>query len=259
VITAASVNDCYESTILAFKMARRHRLPVVLLIDAVIAHMREPVELPPSPPPQKAVFPEIDADSPRFGDVPFVPFGHGPITVVTGLSHQANGLAETQRGTHTEQMMRTTIENLCNDPDIKRSWVFKYQLDDADIAIAAYGITARAAREAVDMLRADGIWAGLLDLKVLWPFPNQILRETAAKVATGLRAAQLVPLTVDPATFDSLCGTTPTTEAEVTEAILATIVILVDQLSVARHVSPYAWFSAFAARQEMAALGVPSS
>lgn len=83
--------------------------------------------------------------------------------------------------------------------------------------------------------------------------------ETATKVATGLRAAQLVPLTVDPATFDSLCGTTPTTEAEVAHAILATIVILVDQLSVARHVSPYAWFSAFAARQEMAALGVPSS
>jgi len=83
--------------------------------------------------------------------------------------------------------------------------------------------------------------------------------ETAAKVATGLRAAQLVPLTEDPATFDSLCGTTPTTEAKVAEAILATIVILVDQLSVVRHVSPYAWFAAFAARQEMAALGVPSS
>ena len=182
VITASSVNDCYESTILAFKMASKHRLPVVLLIDAVIAHMREPVELPPPPPPRKAVFPEIDADSPRFGDVPFVPFGHGPITVVTGLSHQANGLAETQRGTHTEQMMRTTIENLCNDPEIKRTWVSSYHLDDADIAIAAYGITARAAREAVDMLRDDGVRAGLLDLKVLWPFPNQILRETAAKV-----------------------------------------------------------------------------
>ncbi len=184
VITASSVKECYESTVLAFKMARKHRLPVVLLIDAVIAHMREPFELPPTPPPQKASFPEIDSDSPRFGDVPFVPFGHGPVTVVTGLSHQANGLAETQRGLHTEQMMRTTTQNLCNDPEIRRSWVSGYRLEDADIAIAAYGITARAAREAVELLRGDGIRAGLLDLKVLWPFPNQILRETANQVAT---------------------------------------------------------------------------
>ena len=64
VITASSVNDCYESTILAFKMASKHRLPVALLIDAVIAHMREPVELLPPPLPQKVVFPEIDANSP---------------------------------------------------------------------------------------------------------------------------------------------------------------------------------------------------
>jgi hypothetical protein len=82
---------------------------------------------------------------------------------------------------------------------------------------------------------------------------------TATKVATGLRAAQLVPLTNDPKTFDSLCGTLPTTEAAVTDALLVTIVILVDQLSVARHVSPYTWFAAFAARQEMVALGVSAS
>ena len=81
-------------------------------------------------------------------------------------------------------MIRTTIENLCNDPEIKKTWVSRYQLDDADIAIAAYGITARAAREAVDMPREDGVRAGLVDLKVLWPFPNQILRQTAAKVGS---------------------------------------------------------------------------
>lgn len=184
VITASSVNDCYESTILAFKMARRHRLPAVLLIDAVIAHMREPVELPPSPPPTKAVYPRLEEGDPRFGDVPFVPFGRGPVTVVTGLAHQANGLTETQRGVHTEQTMRTTIANLCSDPEIVKSWASSYQLEDAEVAIAAYGITARAAKEAVDLLRADGIRAGLLDLKVLWPFPNEILKNTAEKVRT---------------------------------------------------------------------------
>ncbi|MHB1712051.1 MAG: hypothetical protein ACYCV7_11715, partial [Acidimicrobiales bacterium] len=82
---------------------------------------------------------------------------------------------------------------------------------------------------------------------------------TAAKVATGLRAAQLAPLTEDPKTFDSLCGTPLSTEAEVTDALLVTIVILVDQLAVARHTSPYTWFSAFAARRELAAIGAHRS
>ncbi|MDA8208032.1 MAG: 2-oxoacid:acceptor oxidoreductase subunit alpha [Actinomycetota bacterium] len=184
VITASSVRGCYDATVLAFKLAKRHRMPVVLLFDAVISHMREPVEIPPPPPPPVRNFPALAEGDPRFGDAPFVPFGYGPIAVVTGLSHGGDGLAETRRGVQTEAMIIDSISKLDQDPEIRAEWTGDYRLDDADVAIVAYGITARAAREAVDQLRERGVAAGLLDLRILWPFAHQRLREVAAKSKT---------------------------------------------------------------------------
>jgi 2-oxoglutarate ferredoxin oxidoreductase subunit alpha len=55
-------------------------------------------------------------------------------------------------------------------------------LDDADVAIVCYGITSRAAESAAETLRGEGIKAGVLDLKTLWPFPDRVVRELAGKV-----------------------------------------------------------------------------
>ncbi len=184
VITASSVKGCYDATVLSFKLAKRHRMPVVLLLDAVISHMREPVEIPPPPPPPVRSFPKLAEGDPRFGDAPFVPFGYGPITVVTGLSHGGDGLAETRGGVQTEAMIINSISKLDQDPEIRAEWTGDYRLDDAEVAIVAYGITARAAREAVDQLRERGVAAGLLDLRILWPFAEERLREVAAKSKT---------------------------------------------------------------------------
>ena len=51
----------------------------------------------------------------------------------------------------------------------------KEQVGDADVAVVAYGFTARAAIRAVRQLRADGIRAGLLRLRYLWPFPDDVI------------------------------------------------------------------------------------
>ena len=184
VITASSVKGCYDATVLAFKLAKRHRMPVVLLFDAVVSHMREPVQLPPPPPPPERSFPKLEEGDARFGEAPFVPFGHGPITVVTGLSHGGDGLAETRRGVQTEAMIINSITKLEEDPEIQAEWTSDYRLDDAEVAIVTYGITARAAREAVDQLRGKGVAAGLLDLRILWPFAENRLREVASHART---------------------------------------------------------------------------
>ena len=46
VLTASSVRDVYEITVAAFNLSETYRLPVVLLLDALLSHMRENVELP---------------------------------------------------------------------------------------------------------------------------------------------------------------------------------------------------------------------
>jgi len=46
----------------------------------------------------------------------------------------------------------------------------------------AYGSTARAARAAVDELRAEGVRAGLVELQTLWPFPKALIASIAGQV-----------------------------------------------------------------------------
>ncbi len=53
--------------------------------------------------------------------------------------------------------------------------------DDADVIVVAYGITARSARRAIIQAREKGIKAGLIRLKVVWPFPDKILQKYADK------------------------------------------------------------------------------
>ncbi|MBI5180489.1 MAG: 2-oxoacid:acceptor oxidoreductase subunit alpha, partial [Nitrospirae bacterium] len=55
-------------------------------------------------------------------------------------------------------------------------------LEDAEICIIAYGISARASLKAVKVLRENGIKAGLLRLKTLWPFPEKVVAELSSKV-----------------------------------------------------------------------------
>src|SRR5690606_2593404 len=54
-------------------------------------------------------------------------------------------------------------------------------LEDAEVGIIAYGISARPARGAVELLRAEGIRAGLLELETLWPLPEQAILDLAAR------------------------------------------------------------------------------
>jgi 2-oxoglutarate ferredoxin oxidoreductase subunit alpha len=60
--------------------------------------------------------------------------------------------------------------------------VERFMLDDADIAIVAYGTPSRSARRAIKDARAEGIRVGMLRLKSVWPFPEEIISELASQV-----------------------------------------------------------------------------
>ncbi len=55
-------------------------------------------------------------------------------------------------------------------------------LEDAEVAVVAYGITSRAAISAVRKAREAGIRAGLLRLVTLWPFPEKQVSKVAKQV-----------------------------------------------------------------------------
>ncbi|MBR5977014.1 MAG: 3-methyl-2-oxobutanoate dehydrogenase subunit beta, partial [Clostridia bacterium] len=57
----------------------------------------------------------------------------------------------------------------------------EYMMDDADICLVAFGITARVAKNAIAAARAKGIKVGLVRPITLWPFPSEVLHHYASQ------------------------------------------------------------------------------
>ncbi len=189
VVTASSVKEVYDTTRLSFEWAYAYRVPVIILLDAVLSHMRENIELPVLPASAELASPSGDPELP-FGSHPFMPFSAATRTIVSGLAHDESGATRGSGiGTANEQILKGAIRQIENDaPRLARCRADR--LEDAEWAIVSYGITARTARSAVDLLRADGVRVGLLELHTLWPFPEQIVQALAQRVR-GMLMAEL--------------------------------------------------------------------
>ena len=57
-----------------------------------------------------------------------------------------------------------------------------YFLEDSEMALIAYGFTARTSLYVVNRLRKEGMRVGLLRLKTLWPFPDEAVAEIGKRV-----------------------------------------------------------------------------
>jgi 2-oxoglutarate ferredoxin oxidoreductase subunit alpha len=174
----------------AFDLAERFRIPVVLLSDAVIAGLREPVSIGDVERPAVRPAPEADPDHYRAFDYsgdrppPLAPFGAGYRYHVTGLHHDENG-APTEDPAVVERWWDYMNRKLDAHLDEILDWDER-SIEDAEVIVVAYGCTARAAAHAVDRARAEGIPVGLLTLRTIWPFADPVIDRLAD------RARQLV-------------------------------------------------------------------
>jgi 2-oxoglutarate ferredoxin oxidoreductase subunit alpha len=70
------------------------------------------------------------------------------------------------------------------------------RMEDAEVAIFAFGSSARSAMEAVEMARQRGLKVGLLKAKTLWPFPEKYVerwtRQVKAWVVPEMNMGQMV-------------------------------------------------------------------
>jgi 2-oxoglutarate ferredoxin oxidoreductase subunit alpha len=194
VLTPASVSEAYQETIRAFNLSEALRVPVIVLIDEVIGHLVETVDLDALAPTKLTT--RKWATGPREGFEPYAvtedmvpPFprpGDGYRTHTTGLTHAPSGFP-TQNPTLAKAALTRTTDKLVLHNDLIESWR-AVECDDADVVIVTIGITARAAQQAVTDLRAKGVKAGLFRPVTLWPFP-----EAALKEATKGAKAVIVP------------------------------------------------------------------
>lgn len=188
-LTPASVPECFELTLRAYALSEKYRVPVILLMDEVIGHMREKIELPDD----YSDFPQAERKQPDCAPedfkayatdeslVPAMPaFGSGYRWHVTGLVHDETGFP---KGTPAATLaaanrQRAKLEN--NLDDIVQ--VENYRMEDADLAVVAFGGAARTAYETVDMARAEGLKVGLVRPVTIWPFAEAQMKELAGRV-----------------------------------------------------------------------------
>lgn len=186
-ISPSSPQECFEFTIKAFNLSERYRVPVILLSDEEVGHMREEVVIPPAN--------QIELEPRRYykgrkskylpfmreGDLvpPIVKAGDGYRFHVTGLTHDERGYpimnAECQ-----EFCVRPLVEKIKRNADDIIEFEEK-ETEDAEVIVLSYGVVSRVVDQAIDMARKEGIRVGGLRLVVIWPFPEKRIRELSRK------------------------------------------------------------------------------
>ena len=202
VITPASVPEIYEQTIRAFNLSETLRVPVILLYDEAIGHLRETVELKESA--------EIELHNRKWAaevSAEFKPYaagedkvpemvrpGDGFRTHTTGLTHAPDGFP-TQDPVLVNEYMQRLLGKLQHHNALVESFE-AINTEDAEILVVSYGITSRAARRAVKLARNEGIKVGMFRPITLWPFPAEPLKAILGPVTNLLvpemNAGQLI-------------------------------------------------------------------
>ncbi len=160
VLAPNSVQEMCDLTMKAFELSNKYRNPCIVLADAVLGQMAEPLKFP-----DIAVDPEIDE------------------------SWAVRGSRDTMENLVTSifldfaQLEDFNFEIQEKYAEIEKNEVLyeEYKIEDAEIVLVSYGTSSRLSRSAVDIAREKGIKLGLLRPVTLFPFPKMRIKELADK------------------------------------------------------------------------------
>ena len=178
-LSPTTVRETFELTVKAFNFAEKFRTPVILLMDEVVGHLRENMEVP--EPGELEVIDRKRPDCPpeEYGAYamtedlvpPMADFGKGYRYNITGLFHDETGFPTNNTEVAGKQLDRIMkkVENNFDEINIYE----EYMLEDAQYAFITFGGMARSVKEAIRTLRKEGIRIGAFIPKTVWPFPEK--------------------------------------------------------------------------------------
>ena len=161
VLAPSSVQEMAELTVKGFELADKYRMTSMILADGTMGQMMEPVAL--------------DFDVAPAPEKPWATTG-------TNLARKHNIV--NSLSLVPEQLEKLNMERFERYALVKENETMyeEYMMDDAEIAIAAFGIAARVSKNAVKEARKMGIKVGLIRPITLWPFPDAPFKKAATHV-----------------------------------------------------------------------------
>jgi len=187
-LAPSSAQEIFSQTITAFNLSEKYRVPVLLMTDEVIGHMSEKVIIPDASEIKTISRPKPKGRKDRFrlykpgsnGVAPMPSAGEGYNIHVTGLTHDERGYPVMTVEAQAEMMDRIVNKISDNRDDIIMTE--SHNLEDAEIVLVSYGISARTSLAAMHQARSMGMKVGFLRLLTIWPFAEDKIRELADRV-----------------------------------------------------------------------------
>lgn len=191
-LSPGSPQEAFDLTIEAFNMAEKYRVPTVLLTEEAVGHSAGKVIVPEREEIEKRVINRKKPTCPPEEYLPYKPdddlippmasVGEGYEIHTTGLTHNEKGFPDVSPEAQQKLVKRLNDKIRKHRDEITEGMVEEKYMKDAEIAIVAYGVVSGPALKAVEIARGKGIKAGLIRLKVVWPFASNYIHKWAGQV-----------------------------------------------------------------------------
>jgi 2-oxoglutarate ferredoxin oxidoreductase subunit alpha len=159
-----------------FRLAEKYRLPVMILADGALGQMMEKVQMPEGG--------SLAHETPAWATTGKTP--NRERNIITSLFIQPEKMEEVNLRLQKKYARIQRQESRCE----------LIQVEDADIVLVAFGLSARIAQKALELARAKGLRVGLIRPITLFPFPSEILAEQSllvdAFLTVEMNAGQMV-------------------------------------------------------------------
>jgi 2-oxoglutarate ferredoxin oxidoreductase subunit alpha len=184
VLAPTYIREVFDQTVRAFNLSEEYRVPVVVLLDEINAHMREKVVVPDEVEVLNRRKPEVGEEDFRpydtsFGDVPpMANYGEGYRFHVTGLMHDETGFPSGD-----PKLVQACQERLLRKVEANAEKIALCRtryVEDAETLVVSFGTTSRSVTHAAELLRAEGKSVGTFRPLTIFPFPRTELEKAFA-------------------------------------------------------------------------------
>ncbi len=183
-----SPQEMFDLTVRAFNLAEKYRVPVFLMAEGFIGHMREQVVIPDEKglplvgrriqtgsegPMKRTDFLDVDV-------APMPVFGRGLKAHVTSSCHDEHGMRNLTDPEVMHRFITKPIEKILTHIDDITDVEKDYS--GRDIVLVGYGSVSRSAKAAAILARAEGLNVGTFRFITCWPFPGEEIKKLAESV-----------------------------------------------------------------------------